>query len=56
MNRDPEKNGLLEVCEELGIGFVPWGPIGMGYLTQSFAADTAFDSKTDPRSSLGPEC
>ena len=39
MNRDPEKNGLLEICEELGIGFVPWGPIGMGYLTQNL--DTA---------------
>ena len=24
MNRDPEKNGLLATCEELGIGFVPW--------------------------------
>src|SRR5579863_10619988 len=52
MNRDPEKNGLLETCEELGIGFVPWGPIGMGYLTQSLDADTTFDSKTDLRSSF----
>jgi aryl-alcohol dehydrogenase-like predicted oxidoreductase len=52
MNRDPEKNGLLEICEELGIGFVPWGPIGMGYLTQNLGADTAFDSKTDLRSSF----
>ena len=33
MNRDPERNGVLQVCEELGIGFVPWGPVGMGYLT-----------------------
>ena len=45
MNRDPERNGLLETCEELGIGFVPWGPIGMGYLTQNLDADMAFDSK-----------
>jgi aryl-alcohol dehydrogenase-like predicted oxidoreductase len=52
MNRDPEKNGLLEICEELGIGFVPWGPLGMGYLTQSLDADTAFESKTDLRSSF----
>jgi aryl-alcohol dehydrogenase-like predicted oxidoreductase len=52
MNRDPEKNGLLKVCEELGIGFVPWGPIGMGYLTQKLSTDTAFDSKTDLRSSF----
>jgi aryl-alcohol dehydrogenase-like predicted oxidoreductase len=26
MERDPEKNGVLQACEELGIGFVPWGP------------------------------
>jgi aryl-alcohol dehydrogenase-like predicted oxidoreductase len=25
MQRDPEKNGVLATCEELGIGFVPWG-------------------------------
>jgi aryl-alcohol dehydrogenase-like predicted oxidoreductase len=52
MNRDPEKNGLLEICEKLGIGFVPWGPIGMGYLTQNLGADSEFDSKTDLRSSF----
>jgi aryl-alcohol dehydrogenase-like predicted oxidoreductase len=52
MNRDPEENGLLEICEELGIGFVPWGPIGMGYLTQTLDAHTAFDPKTDLRSSF----
>ncbi|HEY5756023.1 MAG TPA: aldo/keto reductase, partial [Steroidobacter sp.] len=33
MERSPERNGVLETCEELGIGFVPWGPVGMGYLT-----------------------
>src|SRR6266853_933524 len=26
MQRDPEKNGVLATCEELGIGFVPWRP------------------------------
>ena len=30
MQRDPEKNGVLATCEELGIGFVPWGPVGQG--------------------------
>jgi len=30
--RDPEGE-VLPVCEELGIGFVPWSPLGMGYLT-----------------------
>ena len=30
--RDPELE-VLQTCEELGIGFVPWSPLGMGYLT-----------------------
>src|SRR6202140_465142 len=50
MNRDPEENGLLDTCEELGIGFVPWGPIGMGYLTEKLDAKTTFDPKSDLRS------
>jgi aryl-alcohol dehydrogenase-like predicted oxidoreductase len=49
MNRDPEKNGLLDICAEMGIGFVPWGPMGMGYLTQKLSADTKFDPKSDLR-------
>jgi aryl-alcohol dehydrogenase-like predicted oxidoreductase len=42
--RDPETE-ILPVCEELGIGFVPWSPLGQGFLTgavgkhQSFAAN-----------------
>src|SRR6202046_234957 len=52
MNRDPESNGLLATCEELGIGFVPWGPMGMGYLTQKLDAQTAFDPKSDLRSTF----
>jgi aryl-alcohol dehydrogenase-like predicted oxidoreductase len=50
MNRDPERNGLLDTCEELGIGFVPWGPMGMGYLTQKLDAHATFDAKSDLRS------
>ena len=49
MNRDPERNGVLATCEELGIGFVPWGPIGMGYLTQKLNADTRLDPTADLR-------
>jgi aryl-alcohol dehydrogenase-like predicted oxidoreductase len=52
MNRDPEQNGLLETCEELGIGFVPWGPMGMGYLTQTLKPDVNLDSKSDLRASF----
>ena len=50
MNRDPERNGVLQACEELGIGFVPWGPLGMGYLTGKIDAHTRLDPKTDLRS------
>lgn len=31
--RDPERNGVLEACERLGIGFVPYSPLGRGFLT-----------------------
>lgn len=47
--RDSERNGVLATCEELGIGFVPWGPVGMGYLTGKIHARTALDPKTDLR-------
>jgi len=50
MERSPERNGVLEACEELGIGFVPWGPVGMGYLTGRIDAHTKLDPKTDLRS------
>ncbi len=50
MQRDTEKNGVLATCEELGIGFVPWGPVGQGYLTQKIDARTKFDPKMDMRS------
>ena len=50
MERSPERNGVLEACEELGIGFVPWGPVGMGYLTGKIDAHTKLDPKTDLRS------
>jgi aryl-alcohol dehydrogenase-like predicted oxidoreductase len=50
MERGVEKNGVLAVCEELGIGFVPWGPMGMGYLTGKIDARTKLDPKTDLRS------
>jgi aryl-alcohol dehydrogenase-like predicted oxidoreductase len=49
MERAPETNGVLQTCEELGIGFVPWGPLGMGYLTGAIDADTKLDPATDLR-------
>ncbi len=41
--RDPEAE-VLPVCEELGIGFVPWSPLGQGFLTGKIDATTTFDS------------
>ncbi|MCX8996181.1 aldo/keto reductase [Rhizobiaceae bacterium BDR2-2] len=32
-SRDPEENGVLETCRDLGIGFVPYSPLGRGALT-----------------------
>jgi aryl-alcohol dehydrogenase-like predicted oxidoreductase len=40
---------VLAVCEELGIGFVPWGPLGLGYLTGKMDGNTRFDPETDFR-------
>ena len=42
MERSVETNGVLAVCEELGVGFVPWGPTGMGYLTGKVASTSSF--------------
>ena len=56
--RGPEGNGVLAACEELGIGFVPWSPIGQGYLTGAIDASTRFDPATDFRAKfprLSPE-
>jgi aryl-alcohol dehydrogenase-like predicted oxidoreductase len=38
--RGPETNGVLQVCEELGIGFVPYSPLGKGFLTGAMSKDT----------------
>jgi aryl-alcohol dehydrogenase-like predicted oxidoreductase len=42
--REPEKEAL-PVCEELGIGFVPFSPLGRGFLTGAINESTTFDSK-----------
>jgi len=38
--RDPERNGILETCEELGIGFVSYSPLGKGFLTGAMNKNT----------------
>lgn len=39
--RGPEE-GVLPLCQELGIGFVPWSPLGVGFLTGALDANTRF--------------
>ena len=39
--RGPEEQ-VLPLCEELGIGFVPWSPLGMGFLAGTITADSRF--------------
>ncbi len=41
--RDPEPE-VLPTCQELGIGFVPWSPLGQGFLTGKIDASTKFES------------
>jgi aryl-alcohol dehydrogenase-like predicted oxidoreductase len=54
--REPEEE-IMPVLEELGIGFVPFSPLGKGFLTGKMDTNTTFDSKdfrsTVPR--LAPE-
>jgi aryl-alcohol dehydrogenase-like predicted oxidoreductase len=40
--REPEKE-IIPVLEELGIGFVPFSPLGKGFLTGAITKDTKFD-------------
>ena len=48
--REPEET-VMPTLEELGIGFVPFSPLGKGFLTGKIDADTKFDS-TDFRSTV----
>ncbi|RZA26861.1 MAG: aldo/keto reductase, partial [Proteobacteria bacterium] len=47
--RNVELNGVLDTCNELGIGFVPWSPIGAAFLTGKIDTKTKFDPKIDFR-------
>jgi aryl-alcohol dehydrogenase-like predicted oxidoreductase len=42
--REPETNGVLAACDELGIGFVAFSPLGKGFLTGKIDETTTFDS------------
>jgi len=47
-SREPEP-AVLPTCQELGIGFVPWSPLGQGYLTGTITPAARFDAKNDLR-------
>jgi len=41
--RAPETNGILDACDELGIGFVPYSPLGKGFLTGAMSGGTKLE-------------
>ncbi|CAG2152190.1 Aldo-keto reductase IolS [Cupriavidus campinensis] len=51
--RDVDENGIFATCERLGIGFVPYSPLGRGFLTGAIRTPDDFDAddyrKTNPR-------
>ncbi|WP_159996348.1 aldo/keto reductase [Roseomonas sp. 18066] len=49
--REPE-DSTLALCEELGIGFVAWGPLGQGFLTGAIQRGDRFDDPRDLRSTF----
>ena len=49
--RRPEEE-VLDTCEELGIGFVPYSPLGKGFLTGTVTATSSFDPGNDIRATI----
>ncbi len=52
MHRLVEENGVLDVCRESGIGFVPYSPINRGFLGGCINEYTVFDVNNDNRQTL----
>ena len=52
MHRTVEENGVLDVCDELGIGFVPYSPLNRGFLGGNINEYTLFDTTNDNRQDL----
>jgi aryl-alcohol dehydrogenase-like predicted oxidoreductase len=49
--RRPEEE-VLAACEELGIGFVPYSPLGKGFLTGTITPTTSFEEGNDIRTTI----
>ena len=45
----PPEEDVLATCEELGIGFVPFSPLGKGFLTGTVDTSVTFDPNNDIR-------
>lgn len=52
MHRAVEESGVLALCEELGIGFVPYSPLNRGFLGGMINEYTQFDATNDNRQTL----
>ena len=52
MHRSVEENGVLDVCRELGVGFVPYSPLNRGFLGGCINEFTVFDTENDNRHTL----
>jgi aryl-alcohol dehydrogenase-like predicted oxidoreductase len=54
IERSVEHNGVLQACEDLNIGFVPWGPLGQGFLpgTMDVNAQTTMSPHNDLRATF----
>lgn len=52
MHREVEKNGVLDTCKALGIGFVPYSPMNRGFLGGDINEYTEFDKDNDNRQTL----
>lgn len=52
MHRAVEDNGVLDVCRELGIGFVPYSPLNRGFLGGDLNEYTRFDPDNDNRNTF----
>jgi len=50
-SREPEQNGVFDTCRRLGIGFVPYSPLGRGFLTGTLASPDDFAADDYRRSS-----
>lgn len=52
MTRISESDGVFDICEKLGIGFVAYSPIERGFISGTMDKNTTFDKKLDSRANF----